>query len=74
MEVLKKSWGGRRLGAGRKAQENARSVRASFMLSQKAAEALAKYAEAHNTTRNGAINEILESLCLKSRGKIDRYT
>lgn len=74
MEAQKKSWGGHRLGAGRKAQENARSIRASFMLSPKAAEALAKYAEAHSITRNAAINEILESLCLKSRGKIDRDT
>ncbi len=61
-ETTEKTWGGRRNGAGRKVQENARNIRASFSLSQKAADALAAYAEQHATTRNGAINDILENL------------
>ena len=57
-----KTWGGKREGAGRKAQENARNIRASFMLSQKAADALAKYAEENGCSRNAAVNDILEKL------------
>ena len=57
-----KTWGGSRPGAGRKPQENARNIRASFSLSQKAADALAAYAERNATSRNAAINDILENL------------
>lgn len=61
-ETAKKSWGGRRVGAGRKTQENARNIRASFTLSEKAVAALARLAEEQNTTKNDAINRLLESL------------
>lgn len=62
MEQQQRSWGGHRQGAGRKPQDNARNVRASFMLSQQAADALARLAEQKGVSRNAALNELLESI------------
>ena len=62
METEKKQRGGARVGAGRKAQENARNIRASFMLSSKAAETLEQLATTQNTTKNDIINNLLESM------------
>lgn len=59
-ETTKAKWGGSRKGAGRKPQENARNIRASFTLSEKAAAALARLAAEQGTTRNDIINRILE--------------
>lgn len=61
-DEAEKTWGGRRAGAGRKPQDNARNIRASFSLSQKAADALAAYAQRHAISRNAAMNTILENL------------
>ena len=61
-ETKKPKRGGARAGAGRKRMENGRNVRASFMLSTKAAEALERLAAEQGTSRNDAINNLLESL------------
>lgn len=60
-EEKKQTRGGKRLGAGRKPAENARNIRASFMLSKKADEALARLCSEQGTTRNDVINKILEA-------------
>ena len=62
MEAEKKQRGGSRAGAGRKKTENARNIRASFMLSTKASEALERMAAQQNTTKNDVINNFLEQL------------
>lgn len=54
--------GGARKGAGRKSGDNPRNIRASFMLSSKAADALREAAERENCSRNDILNRILESL------------
>lgn len=61
-ETKKPKHGGARVGAGRKRMENGRNVRASFMLSTKAAEALERLATEQGTSRNDAINNLLERL------------
>lgn len=62
METEKKQRGGKREGAGRKRIDNGRNIRASFMLSTKAAETLEKMALEQNTTKNDIINRLLENM------------
>lgn len=54
--------GGKREGAGRKPMENPRNIRVSYKISQKAMEGLSKYAEQNGTSKNDALNQLLESL------------
>lgn len=61
-EEIKKR-GGARQGAGRKRGENARNIRASFMLSPKADAVLKARAEEAGVSRNDVINTLLEKLC-----------
>lgn len=62
-ELEKKStYGGKREGAGRKPLPNARNIRVGFTLSPKAYEALINLTKDKSTSKNDAINQLLESL------------
>lgn len=54
--------GGAREGAERKKKENARNIRASFMLSAAASAALERLASESGRSKNDIVNNLLENL------------